>query len=306
MMGLRHPDFAREGRDWPLREWSTFRQAGGLRWHVQVGGSGPVCLLVHGTGAATHSWRHLAPRLASRFTVVAMDLPGHGFTGTPRGRRVTLDAMARLIDGLLVALNVRPALVVGHSAGAAIALAMALAGRVAPAGIVSLNGALEPFGGPAGPLFSLMAKALFANPLVPRLTARAAQDRARVVRLIENTGSRLDAEGIALYQALFAAPAHVAGAIAMMASWDLKHLVRELPRLKAALLLVAAEGDTAVPPSASLAVERLVPGARRLTVEGLGHLAHEEDAERIARHIVEFALSLGGRRITETPALTAD
>jgi len=73
----------RDGRDWPNRDASRFVRAGGLRWHVQKTGTGPVLLLVHGTGAATHSWRELAPLLARRFTVIAPDLPGPGFTQRP-------------------------------------------------------------------------------------------------------------------------------------------------------------------------------------------------------------------------------
>ena len=68
------------GRDWPNRAASRTVRAAGLNWHVQVMGSGPVLLLAHGTGAATHSWRGLAPLLAQHFTVVAPDLPGHGYT----------------------------------------------------------------------------------------------------------------------------------------------------------------------------------------------------------------------------------
>ena len=64
MPDLAKPKWDVEGRCWPRREWSRFARAGGLEWHVQSGGSGPVCLLLHGTGAATHSWRRLAPLLA--------------------------------------------------------------------------------------------------------------------------------------------------------------------------------------------------------------------------------------------------
>lgn len=72
-----------DGRDWPNREHSRFVEAAGLRWHVQQMGRGPVLLLLHGTGASTHSWRALMPLLAAEFTVVAPDLPGHGFTSAP-------------------------------------------------------------------------------------------------------------------------------------------------------------------------------------------------------------------------------
>ncbi len=57
----------RDGKDWPLRDTSRFVEAGGLRWHVQMLGRGPVLLLVHGAAAATHSWRDLAPMLARHF-----------------------------------------------------------------------------------------------------------------------------------------------------------------------------------------------------------------------------------------------
>ena len=63
----RGPNWERDGRDWPNREASRFVHAAGLRWHVQVMGSGPVVLLLHGTGAATHSWRDLMPKLAERW-----------------------------------------------------------------------------------------------------------------------------------------------------------------------------------------------------------------------------------------------
>ena len=77
--------------DWPNRTASRYVEAGGLRWHVQsLGDTGPVILLLHGTGAATHSWAGLAPLLATRFRVVAPDLPGHGFSGAAVGAGMSL------------------------------------------------------------------------------------------------------------------------------------------------------------------------------------------------------------------------
>ncbi|MFN5717015.1 MAG: alpha/beta fold hydrolase, partial [Bradyrhizobium sp.] len=72
--------WSRDGTDWPNRNASVFVEAAGIRWHVQRMGEGPSLLLIHGTGAATHSWRDMLPLLARHFSVVAPDLPGHGFT----------------------------------------------------------------------------------------------------------------------------------------------------------------------------------------------------------------------------------
>ncbi len=72
-----------------------------IRWHVQRMGEGPPLLLIHGTGAATHSWRGLMPMLARHFTVIAPDLPGHGFTQSPPAHRLSLPGMASDLSQLL-------------------------------------------------------------------------------------------------------------------------------------------------------------------------------------------------------------
>jgi len=51
---------------WPNHEISRMVEAAGMRWHVQQAGSGPVLLLLHGTGASAHSWRDVVPRLIAR------------------------------------------------------------------------------------------------------------------------------------------------------------------------------------------------------------------------------------------------
>ena len=154
--------FAREGADWPNREASAFVEAGGLRWHVQTMGTGPDVLMVHGTGASTHSWEGLAPLLAQRFHLVAPDLPGHGFTEAKRAPDLSLPGMARALAALLGVLDFSPQIVVGHSAGAAILARLCLDGTISPKLFVSLNGAFLPFGGLGRVLFPSMAKLCFS------------------------------------------------------------------------------------------------------------------------------------------------
>ncbi len=167
---------------WPNRHASRFVRAGGLNWHVQTMGQGPVLLLAHGTGAATHSWRGLAPLLAEHFTVVAPDLPAHGFTNAPAAARLSLPGMARSLRSLLLTLDIAPAMAAGHSAGAAILMRMCLDGQIAPQALVSLNGALLPMGGAAGQMFSPLAKLLTGLPILPALFSW----RAGNPRVVEN------------------------------------------------------------------------------------------------------------------------
>jgi magnesium chelatase accessory protein len=266
-------------------------EAGGLRWHVQMAGDGPPLLLLHGTGAATHSWRDVLPILARRYRVLAPDLPGHGFTNSSGAESLSLPGMARALAALLAALDFTPRTAVGHSAGAAILARLCLDRRLAPDLLVSLNGALLPFAGIAGHILPPMAKMLFLNPFAPRLFAWSA-DRAAVARLLEGTGSTIDARGIALYGRLFANPAHVAGALGMMAHWDLHSLQRDLPRLSTRVALLAATNDSTVAPSVARKVAALLPNPALIEIEGLGHLAHEEAPARIGDLIARLSADI--------------
>lgn len=284
--------WSRDCTDWPHRDASEFVEAAGIRWHVQRVGRGPSILLIHGTGAANHSWRGLAPLLAQHFTVIAPDLPGHGFTGAPPSRRLSLPAMAADLRHLVRKLDIQPDIVVGHSAGAAILARMCLDGLIVPKLLVSLNGAFLPFGGVAGFLFSPLAKLLVLNPFVPAMFSRMASDTASVERLIKGTGSVPDAEGTRLYRRLLRSPAHTASALRMMANWQLEPLVRDLPVLKPKLVLVAADNDRAIAPSVADRVGQIVAGSVIERIHGLGHLAHEERPDILAHLIIIHAARL--------------
>jgi magnesium chelatase accessory protein len=277
---LERLNWARDGARWPHREASQFVEAGGVRWHVQRFGQANAAdrtvVLLHGTGAATHSWRVLAPLLARRFKVVAMDLPGHGFTSMPDTGRMSLPGMSAAVADLLDALGERPVLAVGHSAGAAIAARMVLDRRIDPRAIVSINGALLPLPGLAGRVYAPMARLLALNPLVPRLFAWRAAEKRVLLRLIEGTGSKIDAEGIALYGQLVGSPGHAAAALAMMAAWDLNRLAADLPAMKTPLWLLAGERDRTVSPEQAQTLAARMPNAHLCVLPELGHLAHEE------------------------------
>jgi magnesium chelatase accessory protein len=288
----------RDGVRWPHHEASRIVQAGRLRWHVQRMGQGPVALLIHGTGASTHSWRGLMPLLAERYSVVAMDLPGHAYTETPPARELSLPGMAQAVTALVEALGLDVDLVVGHSAGAAIGARAVLDGGLAPRMLAAINGAFLPLAGLPGLLFPPVARLMAATPIAAQLFARRSWDRAAVERLIGGTGSTLDAEGLALYGALVRDPRHAAGALAMMARWDLRPLARDLARLRTPLTMIVGGNDLAVPPQDAQRVRAMLSAGSLSSVDlvpGAGHLVHEERPDEVARRLFRAIALIGSR-----------
>ncbi len=281
-------DWNREGLIWPHREASDFVNIGAKRWHVQRMGSGPPLLLLHGTGASVHSWRGLMPLLAQTHTVIAPDLPRHAFTTGHDAYAMSLPAMAGEIAGLMKVLDVQPTAMIGHSAGAAIALQMALDhGYAGP--IIGLNSALRPFPGALAQIFPAVAKALFVNPLVPRLFAGSIDLVGGAKKFLwRSTHSHIEPEGLACYRTLLKHPAHAGGALAMMANWDLPGLRLRMGEVRNPVLLIHGANDPAIPLDWARDAHSWLANARLDVLPGLGHLAHEEAPGKAAALIATF------------------
>lgn len=291
-------DWAKERATWPLSEHSRFVLCKPHHWHVQDIGTGPLILLIHGAGGATHCWRHLIPYLSKSHRVVAIDLPGQGFTRLGAQQRCGLDAMAKDIAALCAAEDLHPDVIIGHSAGAAIALRMAEDMPVA--GVIGINAALDTFQGIAGILFPALAKTIAATPLAASFFSATASHGNSVARIIQGTGSTLSPEGLSYYRRLVASRSHVQATLLMMAQWKLDPLLARLPHNTVKTLLIAADGDKAVPPETSRKAKGLMPNARCIMLPKLGHLAQEEDTETIAAHVLAELAGLAIQECTHT------
>ncbi|MDO9640465.1 MAG: alpha/beta fold hydrolase [Pseudotabrizicola sp.] len=281
-------DSARLPADWPYRTAARHIRVTPHDWWVIDTGprEGPVVLLLHGAGGSGHSFRALIPYLSDRYRVIVPDLPGQGCTRAGGMRRLGLDAMAEDLTRLCLSAGFAPQAVIGHSAGAAIALRMA---DVTPIkAIAGINAALGTFDGAAGVMFPLMARALAATPFVGAAVAKLWGNPASVARLLTGTGSPLDAAGQAQYVTLVRDAAHVGGTLGMMAQWRLDGLMARLPSLQEPVLLIASDRDNAVPPKVSRDAVQHMPNAAYAEIKGFGHLVHEEAADRVAEALLPW------------------
>lgn len=274
-------------QDWPNVAASRIIAAKPHRWHVQIIGDGPDLLLLHGAGASSHSWAALIPDLARDHRVIALDLPGHGWTRSPKGR-ARLGDVARDIAALCQQEGWQPERVIGHSAGGAISLELARQGLISPCRLVIINGALENFQGTAGWLFPVMAKLLALNPFTGLLIAQGGRSISQVRAILGSAGTELDEAGLARYAHLIGRRAHVDGTLAMMAQWSLDALNAALPSITIPTLFIHGENDAAVPLRVAQRAVQIMPAAQLITLPGIGHLAHEEAPGLVASHIRGF------------------
>ncbi len=272
--------------DWPFRSASRHIACRPHLWHVQDLGAGPLLLLIHGAGGASHSFRHLIPLLTASHRVIAVDLPGQGFSVLGAKSRCGLNHMADDLKALCEQEGWQPQVIIGHSAGAALALRLA---EIMPLrAVVGLNAALGNFEGAAGLFYPIMARLLAMTPLIAQLFSKIAGTPAQTHQLLLATGSRIEPAGEAQYLRLLRMPSHVAATLAMMAQWQLDGLLTALPRQKLPVLLISSAGDRAVPASVSQAAAKALPNARWVNLPRFGHLLHEEAAEKVAPLIFDF------------------
>ncbi|HWJ96292.1 MAG TPA: alpha/beta fold hydrolase, partial [Telluria sp.] len=99
----------------------------GARLHIRDEGSGPPLLLIHGlAGQMCHYTYGVMERLAGEFRVVAVDRPGSGYSTRAEATPADLSAQAAALAALIDELGLGQPVVVGHSLGGAVALALAL------------------------------------------------------------------------------------------------------------------------------------------------------------------------------------
>jgi len=103
-----------------------FIEIEGSRLHYLDRGTGPVVVLVHGLGGNLRNFYGLADRLAATCRVIAVDRPGCGYSTVISGEHPTLVGQAAILARFLTRLGLDRPLLVGHSLGGALFLALAL------------------------------------------------------------------------------------------------------------------------------------------------------------------------------------
>lgn len=257
----------------------------------------PVIILMHGFGASTYSWRDVIAPLSKAGTVVAYDRPAFGFTERPTTWADTNpygdDGNFDLLDGLIAKFGAgHPIVLVGHSAGGALAAEYALRNPDAVAELILADPAiLTTGGGPEWirPILDLPQ----IDALGPVLVASIASSGDDLLRQSFVDQSLLTP---AVYDG-YHQPLTIAGW--ERAFWEFVRaprstgLAQAVSSISTPTLLITGDADTVVPTSDTEKLATMMPNATLVVVPDAGHLPQEEQASIFADAVVEWLSAIG-------------
>jgi pimeloyl-ACP methyl ester carboxylesterase len=115
----------------------------GIDIHSESAGAGPTIVFVHGWTCDTSSWREQMPAFDDDYRVIALDLPGHGRSGSPADGVFSMELFARAVEAVRAEAGAEKIVLVGHSMGAPVIRRYALDFPEHVAGLVAVDGTLD-------------------------------------------------------------------------------------------------------------------------------------------------------------------
>ena len=278
---------------WPNSQYSEYVETTLHKWHIQRLGKsgGKKILFIHGTGSSCHTWSNTVKYLLDEFEVLLVDLPGHGFSRIPAPNQSSLQSVFNGLMELVKIIRFEPYLIVGHSAGAAIAVLLSEKIK-AKDGVICINAAFGEFPGIAGVMFPIFAKIIAVIPFSSDVLAGLSRNKERTEKLIVNTGSKITKERVSHYKVLFSKPNHVKGTLKLMAEWDLSEFLNNLKNCNSYVKFLVGNLDKTVPISISKKWSQILPKTKYHEILGAGHLVHEEKPYEVSQIILDHLKSV--------------
>ncbi|OMH36995.1 hypothetical protein BGP79_14895 [Tersicoccus sp. Bi-70] len=259
-------------------------------------GEGPDVVLVHGIARSLEDWDEQHELLSSQFRVTSVDLPGFGESGPPSAPN-TMETMARAVLGVMTALGIDRAHVVGNSMGGAVAMQLA---ALAPERVRTLVLADSAgFGRTVTPALRLMAIRPLGRYLLNRPNTKQIYNAERGLYVSRElvTPERLD-RGMRFAQRAHGAEVmlktlgHMGNLWGVRPRWR-RRLLARMVELDLPTFVLWGQKDLVLPIAHSESVATALPNATLHVFPDTGHLPQVERAEEFARLIQAFWASHG-------------
>lgn len=272
----------------------------GTALHVLQQGTGPDIVLIHGASGNMRDFTFdLVGRLAPDYRVTVLDRPGLGHSDRLDRDGATIFEQADVILAALDPLGVTTPLVLGHSYGGAVALAMATRHQGRVAGLILLAGASHPWDTPLSTYYRVLSHPLGQWVAVPALTAwvpdRVVSDTMASVFAPQPTPPGYAAHfgaGLTLQRRALRENAVQRASVLD----EITQMVPKYPALDLPVELLHGDRDTTVGLQIhSEPLAAVVRGANLVVMAGVGHAPHHAEPETVIAAIDRAARRAGLR-----------
>jgi pimeloyl-ACP methyl ester carboxylesterase len=274
-------------------EHSRFVDVGGVRVHFQEAGevTNPPLMLLHGFASSTLVWSRVFLKLADAgFHVIVPDLLGYGYTGKPRNGEYTIKGQAKMIVGLLEALRIDRAMIVGSSYGGAVAATCALdypehVERLVLVAPVNNNRPLQ------FKLMRVFGSRVVGDVISPLLIGSRRLLRRRMKRVYDRHKWVLDEDRVHARHLPLRASSTQRAILRTVRLWDADRISRDAHLISQPTLLLWGDNDPEIPVADGERLHEEIAGSRFVIFNNCGHLPHEEYWESFVELVTDFARS---------------
>jgi pimeloyl-ACP methyl ester carboxylesterase len=279
-----------------------FVDVDGIRLHYLEQGEGPPVVLLHGNVVSVDDWvlSGVLGLAAKRHRVIAFDRPGYGYSDRPHGSAWTAPAQADLLRRALKQIGIEQAVLVGHSWGTSVALALALADPSMVRGLVLLSGYYHP---------TLRADALLVAPVaIPllgdllRYTLSPLLGAALMPLLIKGMFAPLPVperfhKGFASSLAVRPSQIRAEAQDGTSMAYGAASMRSGYPRLRMPVTIIAGADDMVVDVGRhAVRLHEEIPHSALQLVPAAGHMVHHAVPEQVAEAIEAVSGAADDRR----------
>lgn len=262
-----------------------------LEPHVDVFGSGPPLIALHGFGGSSYSWHAIRAELSAGHTVYAFDLKGFGQSPKPRDGKYSVHDQAAVILRYIADHHLTSITLIGHSFGGGVALATAVALEEQQPGALSK-------------LVLIDAASYTQNlpwfvdslrwPIIGPISQHLLTSRKQVKMVLEYSyydKKQITKEQIEAYSAALRMPG---GKYALretakqIVPKDIADLSSRYSHIKAPTLILWGEEDKVVPLANGVRLSKAIPNSTLLTIPRCGHIPHEELPDALRKPLADF------------------
>jgi pimeloyl-ACP methyl ester carboxylesterase len=252
-------------------------------------GEGNPLVLVHGSPTSSFLWRDMIEKLSEHGRIIALDLPGFGFSDPPPNGDYTISTYARIFESFLEALAIERATLICHDFGGPIVLTYALRHPEKYQRLIILDTILHT-DLPPWPLFIKIAKIRPIGEIFLRLGGKSiarsqleegVMDKSRISEGIVQRYYMPDGNPDKLNKTML-------GTLRIDYMEDLEFIEKNLQTIEKPTLILWGENDKYLPLSLGDRIHKDITGSKMERIPNCGHFVPEDQPERATKIIVEF------------------